>query len=112
MPQSERDDERRAREIVQREYGIELEFVDLHGGVDHQTEDGHVVLEVTRFTDEASRQGREIAKASDQVVELGTGNDWYVTFAGYPRYAGLASRLYPALQSLETHGLTQYDPSR
>lgn len=112
MPKEERPDEAAARRIVESECHVHLEFADLTGGVDYLTLDNSVALEVTRFTDGLLRRDMAVASGADHVTELGTGYDWHVTFDGYPRYDGLAGRLYPPLHVLETHGLEHWDPAR
>ena len=51
------------------------------------------------------------AAESDHVFDLGTGYSWWVTFDGYPRYDGIAARLYPLVHALEIHGLREWDAS-
>jgi hypothetical protein len=112
MPQQERPDELRARDVVEAWLGVEFTFTDLGGGVDYTAADGQTVLEVTRYTNPLVRRDMAVARGQDHVLQLGTGYDWWVTFDGYPRYDGLASRLYEPLLQLEIHGLEQYDHSR
>jgi hypothetical protein len=109
MPQSERPDEQMACAVVVRETGHSLAFADFTGGVDYATADGTVVLEVTRFTNHLQRRDMAVATQFDSVTPLGTGHDWWVVFDGHPRYQDLASRLYQALNTLETHGLLRWE---
>ena len=109
MPKTERPDERRARDAVARETGLDFIFTDLNGSVDYTTTDSRAALEVTRFTDPLVRRDLDVASKHDHVLPLGTSFDWWVTFDGHPKHEGLAIRLRDPLVALETHGLCEYD---
>lgn len=108
MPQQESEDEARARRFAGTALGLTFEFTDLTGDVDFTSADGSLALEVTRYTNPKLKMDMKVAATADYVLPLGTGYDWWVTFAGYPRFKGLVQRLYGALQSLESHELECY----
>lgn len=109
MPQTERPDERRARDAVARETGLDLVFTDLNGSVDYLARDIGAALEVTRFTNPLIRRDLDVVSKRDHELPLGTSFDWWVTFDGHPKYDGLNIRLHKPLTALESHGLRQYD---
>ena len=112
MPQQERPEERRARDVVAHLTGHDLQFTDLRGGIDYAVRDMSVALEVTRFTERRVRRDMSEAARNDHMLDLGTSYDWRVTFDGFPKYNNLVVRLYAPLLRLENHELERYSRSQ
>jgi len=112
MPQSERDDERNARSIVERVLKVEMEFADLTGGIDYVFTRGDrtAALEVSRITREDRRKGQEAWLKRGQSMEVPhLRNSWIVMTDGYPVYKGIWQPLSAALSQLEMHRLERYE---
>lgn len=114
MPQVEKKDEKEAREIVEEELGVELEFADLNGDVDYRfVRDGKdAVLEVSRLTREDHRQGDyEWGRTVKSFEAPWLRNHWIVVSEGYPQFSGLWEALGPAIRDLEVHRISRYGES-
>lgn len=114
MPQSERDEERNARLIVEQVLKIDLEFADLNGDVDYvfSREKRRGSLEVSRITRRAHRQGAYEWQRDGQFAEAPRlRNSWLVMTEGYPRFNGIWESIGSALSRLEMHHLDRYGES-
>ncbi|MCL9663930.1 hypothetical protein L2091_01635 [Curtobacterium albidum] len=111
----ERLNERRAKEIVQRELGISLDHSDKNGGVDYRSQDGSIAVEVTRVTDEDVRRGLRALSESDKSPVTGTPLRacWLVfTSQTAPGLKTLKQRVHPLVAQLEQAGLNFFFDQR
>lgn len=114
MPQTERKDEREAREVVEKVLGVELFFADLNGDVDFRfiRDNRQVALEVSRLTRSRDRQGSyEWSRESKSFDAPQLRSSWLVLTDGYPRFDGIDADLGQALHHLEIHSLDCYGES-
>lgn len=111
----ERPNERRAKEIVEREVGISLDHSDRNGGADYRSLDGSIAVEVTRVTDEEVRKGLRAWSESDESPGMGTPLQtcWLVfTSQKAPGLKSFKQRVHPLVAGLEKAGLGSFFDQR
>ncbi|KIA70957.1 hypothetical protein ANMWB30_42800 [Arthrobacter sp. MWB30] len=107
----ERDDEIKAKQIVERGIGIQFEHTDTGGGVDYMSTDRTVALEVTSVTDGEKQGARDalaksVAKGSPTILQ----GCWIVfTSENQPGMKYFAQRVEPAIAELEFAGKTDFN---
>src|SRR4051794_4816096 len=115
MPQTEREDEVHARELIERVEGVSLRHADTHGGVDYRFDrSGSTTgaVEVTTVTDGAlkSTQHAWMKLREGECPVPNLRSTWNVTVDEQKvRFNGIVEALEPALEILERAGLDRYD---
>ncbi len=107
---TERNDERDAKRVVERLLGISLEHADTHGGVDYRSADGSVAMEVTRVTDGRKRAARHgLARSSRGDDETPLASCWHALVpATHESTKNLAGRIRQLLPELEKAGIRNF----
>ncbi len=108
---SEREDERDAKGVVERALQVPLDHFDTHGGVDYRSPDGLVAVEVTRVTDGRKRAGRSaLAKSENGEGQPALASCWLVFVdATHESLKNIERRIRPMLADLEAAGLHEFD---
>lgn len=111
MANPEHDDELDAKNVLQSQTAYRVEHADHFGGVDYQSSDGMVAMEVTTVT---SGELKASAALRDALLDTKTtspnaGACWWVTIdERHPRLKGLEARVVGALGVLEAGGVTEF----
>lgn len=119
VPQTEREDEIRARDLMAAELGVELVHADTNGGVDYRfrlpdcsPEGRSAGAEVTTVTDpDAKRNNDACMKLRDCADPApSVANCWaVVVHEGHATFNALSDRLEPVLATLEATGLDRFE---
>jgi hypothetical protein len=115
MPQTEREDEVQARDLIERVEGVSLRHADTHGGADYRFDrsgSSTGAVEVTTVTDGSlkSTQKAWMKLRERECAVPNLQSSWNVTVDEQNvRFNGIVEALEPALEILERAGLDRYD---
>ncbi|MBF4626087.1 hypothetical protein [Curtobacterium flaccumfaciens] len=111
MANPEHDDEIDAKNVLQSQTAYRVEHADHFGGVDYQSSDGAVAMEVTTVTSEEVKAStaRRGAVLNTKTPTPAAGVCWWVTIDElHPRFKGLEARVVDALGVLEADGEPEF----
>lgn len=110
MANVEREDEKKARRIVESVLRVEIEHFDTDGGVDYLARDGGVAVEVTRVTDGRKRAARSgLARSADDTFDPPLASCWIVLVSStHASTKNLAQRLRSVLADCEAVGISYF----
>ncbi len=111
----ERPNELVAKQVVEEVLGVLLKHADTHGGVDYESTDGKIALEVTAVTEGGNKGARDALKKSVRKGVPGAklASCWIVFVPeGQSSMKSFLQRVQPALVELEHVGETFFERQR